>query len=531
MLHQTSSADGAPAGGPTGSPASISSGDPAGLPASTLAGGRAQATAPADRPLPFLRQLAYGLGGFGSNYSWTFVASFVMFYLTTVVGLSAAVLGTLMLVARFLDGITDIMIGGLIDRTHSRMGKARPWLFWSTFPLAISQVMLFCVPSGLPENGKYAWVFVSYLLLGAFFYTASNISYNTLVSLATRHQQSRVSMGSIRFICALSAGLVLNSTTPALVQALGGGAAAWSVLAGIYSLIFVVFTLITVFGVRELVTEEEREAAQSASPRTSTPPSEVSSAIPTTEADTSNAQAAAATTPVLASLGLLVRNRYFIIMLALFLVTYVASGLAQTAGIYFATYVLGNANLLGPISLASMVPTVAVLALTPQLNKRYSMRAVCLAGSCVSLVGAAVAYAFSTNLTLLLIGLALSAMGSAPLIGTMYAFVAATAEYALLRFSVKMEGVVYSCCSVGLKLGTGLGTAALGWLLAAGGFVNGATTQSESALTAISTSYLLVPLLLAALRIPLLWALDVEKTNERLRSEQTQAPATIPSAH
>lgn len=80
------------------------------------------------------QKVAYGAGDFGSNFMYTFVSSFVLIYLTDTVGLNAGIIGTLMLLSKCLDGVTDVFFGRLIDRTKSRMGKARPWMFWSTFP-------------------------------------------------------------------------------------------------------------------------------------------------------------------------------------------------------------------------------------------------------------------------------------------------------------------------------------------------------------------------------------------------------------
>jgi GPH family glycoside/pentoside/hexuronide:cation symporter len=79
--------------------------------------------------LKFPQKLAYGAGDFGSNYSWTFISTFALIYFTNTVGIGAAVIGTLMMIAKILDGFTDVIMGNLIDRTRSKMGKARPWLF------------------------------------------------------------------------------------------------------------------------------------------------------------------------------------------------------------------------------------------------------------------------------------------------------------------------------------------------------------------------------------------------------------------
>ena len=159
-----------------------------------------------ERRLKFRQKLAYGLGDFGGNFCFSFITSFALIYFTDVVGANAAVIGTLLMLAKCFDGITDVIMGNLMDHTHSKMGKARPWLFWSTFPLAIALIMLFNVPSTLSSNAKYIYIFIFYTLICAFFYTASNISYNALTSLATDNAEERVSMGSIRFICTAVAG-------------------------------------------------------------------------------------------------------------------------------------------------------------------------------------------------------------------------------------------------------------------------------------------------------------------------------------
>ena len=109
----------------------------------------------------------------------------MMLYFTNVLGISAGVVGTLIMVSKILDGVTDVFMGNVIDRTHSRMGKARFWLLVSTIPLAISTYLLFNVPASFNENTKYVYIFVVYTLMGAVFYTMNNIAYSTLMALCS----------------------------------------------------------------------------------------------------------------------------------------------------------------------------------------------------------------------------------------------------------------------------------------------------------------------------------------------------------
>ena len=122
-----------------------------------------------EKRLSLFQKIGYGMGDFGSNYCWTFVGGFIMIYCTNTLRVSAAVVGFLMMISKFLDGFTDVIFGMILDRTHSKMGKARFWYFWSAFPTAISVFLLFNVPGTFSDNTKYAWVFIVYVLMGAVF--------------------------------------------------------------------------------------------------------------------------------------------------------------------------------------------------------------------------------------------------------------------------------------------------------------------------------------------------------------------------
>ncbi|HLS07778.1 MFS transporter [Lentibacillus sp.] len=88
-------------------------------------------------------KLTFGLGDFGANYSWTFIASFITIYLTDVAGIGAGIIGTIILIARITDGFTDLFMGTIIDNTKAKMGKAKPWVFWTAPILGLLTFLLF----------------------------------------------------------------------------------------------------------------------------------------------------------------------------------------------------------------------------------------------------------------------------------------------------------------------------------------------------------------------------------------------------
>lgn len=191
-------------------------------------------------------KLAFAVGDGGCNFVWTTIGSFLTLYYTDSVGISAAVIGTIMLLTRLLDGITDLGMGAVIDRTRTRWGKARPWVLWSAVPMGLGLVLLFNVPGSLSGSGKIAYAAVTYTLMAAVIYTACNLSYNTLLSLTAPDPKDRVLMSSLRFFCTMGVVLVINYNTMNLVERFG-----WNGMAVAFGAIAVVLLLITFFFTKE----------------------------------------------------------------------------------------------------------------------------------------------------------------------------------------------------------------------------------------------------------------------------------------
>ena len=206
--------------------------------------------------LKWYNKVGYGSGDIAGNVVYALLTSFVMIYLTDTIGLNAGVVGTLIAVSKIFDGVTDLFFGAMIDKTKTKMGKARPWMFYGFFGCAITLVGIFAIPTNLGQTAQYAWFFICYTLLNAVFYTANNIAYSALTSLVTKNNRERVEMGSFRFIFAFSTSLLIQSMTIGLVAAFGGGAAAWRTVAIIYTIVGIITNSISVFSVKELPEDE-----------------------------------------------------------------------------------------------------------------------------------------------------------------------------------------------------------------------------------------------------------------------------------
>lgn len=448
------------------------------------------------RYLKWYNKVGYGSGDIAGNVVYAFLSSFVMIYLTNTVGLNPGIVGTLIAASKLLDGVTDIFFGSLIDKTHSKMGKARPWMLYGYIGCAITLVAIFAVPESLGQTAQYVWFFLAYTLLNAIFYTANNIAYSALTALVTKNSAEQVEMGSYRFMFAFATSLLIQSITLGGVTALGGGAHGWRTIAIIYAIIGLAVNTLSVFSVKEL------------------PESEL---VDTT--DTKEIQQDEKYT-MLDAAKLLASNKYYMMICGTYILQQIY-GAMISMGTYYATYILGNENLFGVFSWAVNIPLIIALVFTPALvakwNGMYKLNVMGYTLATVARALVAVAgYLGSGNVTLMLVFTAIAALGQGPWQGDMNAVIAACSEYTWLTKHKRVDGTMYSCTSLGVKLGGGLGTAITGWLLAASKFDSTLTVQPESCISMLKIMYLVLPFVLDMIITFILSRMKVEQANEQL---------------
>ena len=447
--------------------------------------------------LKWYNKLGYGSGDWAANMVYALLTSFVLIYLTDTVGLNAGIVGTLMMFSKFADGVTDVFFGSLIDKTKSKMGKARPWMLWSYIGNTVCLIAIFAIPSSWGDTAKYAYFFIAYTLLNAVFYTANNIAYASLTALITKNNNERVQMGSIRFMFSLATNLVVASITIKAVASMGGGAAGWRNVAIVYGLIGLVVNTISVLSVKEVPDEEEK-------------------------VQTSAEKGGEDKLSLWESAKLLFANKYYLIIVAVYVLTYIQTGIAGI-GIYYMTYILFNENLYGVFSWAINIPLIIALLVTPVLVEKWKgMYKLNLTGYVIGTIGRALVvvagYLGSVPLMLLFTGIA--AFGMGPWQGDMNAVIASCSEYTYLTKHKRVDGTMYSCTSLGIKLGGGIGIAITGWLLDLSGFDGALGVQSDSCIQMLQIMYLWVPVAITLIITFIMSKMNVERANEKLLQEQ-----------
>lgn len=461
--------------------------------------------------LKWYNKIGYGSGDIAGNVIYALLSAFVMIFLTDTVGMNAGIIGSLIAASKLLDGVSDIFFGVLIDKTSTKMGKARPWMFYGYFGCAICLVAIFCIPANISAFAQYTWFFVAYTVLNAGFYTANNIAYSALTALITKNNQERVEMGSIRFMFAFGTSMLIQTITVSFVAAFGGGAAAWRTVAIIYAVVGLISNTISVMSVRELSPEEL--AGNEINPVVYDKQIKEGELEQVAEELKGEAQTGEDKYSLGAAFKLLVQNKYYLMIVVSYLLMQIYSA-TLNMGIYFMSYVLKNANLLGVFSWAINIPMIVGLLMTPMLVQKWGgMFRLNKMGYIIGSLGRilVVVAGYMGSVPLMLASTAIAALGMSPLQGNMNALIATCSEYTYLTTGKRVDGTMYSCTSFGTKVGGGIGTAVAGWLLALSGYVGGAEVQSAACMNMLHILYLWIPMVLTILITLILRGLNVEK--------------------
>lgn len=451
------------------------------------------------RYLKWYNKIGYGSGDIAGNVVYAFLSTFMMFYLTDTVGMDVGIVGTLMALSKLFDGVTDLFFGTLIDKTRTKMGKARPWMIFGYIGCAVMLAAIFMVPENWGEKAQYAYFFITYTLLNAIFYTANNIAYASLTALITKNSSERVQLGSIRFMFAFATSMIIQAVTLGFVEDLGGGAQAWKWVAIIYAVIGLVTNTISGLSVKEL-------------------PSEVLD-----ETDDKDLQVQEEKYTLAEGAKLLFSNKYYLMICGTYLLTQLCQS-TLNMGVYFMKYILGDAELLKNFSLSMNIPLILGLVVTPVLVKKMrGMYKLNIAGYAIAVLGrlGVAIFAYMGNIPMMLVFTGIGALGTSPLQGDLNALIAACSEYTFHKKGKRIDGTMYSCSSFGIKVGGSIGTAVSGWLMAAAGFVENAAVQTDATINMLYFLYLWAPVIINLLVTLLLTRLDVEKANEKLLAERT----------
>lgn len=212
------------------------------------------------QPFGMKDKLGYMFGDFGNDFTFILSSMFMMKFYTDVMGIPGGVVGILMMAARFVDAVTDVTMGQIVDRSKpTKDGKFKPWIKRMCGPVAIASFLIYqSAFADMAYGFKVAWMVITYLLWGSIFYTSINIPYGSMASAVSSDPKDRAQLSTWRTIGGTLAGLVIGVGTPMFAYEVVDGNTVLSgtrmtVIAGVFSVCAIICYLLCFNLVRERV--------------------------------------------------------------------------------------------------------------------------------------------------------------------------------------------------------------------------------------------------------------------------------------
>ena len=448
--------------------------------------------------------LGYLVGPAGAVLLNAVLASYLNVYYTDVLGLAplwgGAFLVVFPIVSKIIDAITNVVMGYIIDRTHTKEGKARPWLLLSAPLVTVTGILLFTVPNA-SKTVQAVWVMVSYNLFYSFAYTIFNMSHNLMVPLSTRNTTDRGGLSVFNQIASIMmSGIIVALIFPMVIMPiLGIDKAKWILTMSILAILALPLTLLEYFYTKERVTLENQ-----------------------------------AEEPPAVSFGKQLKaiftDKYMIIIYVYFLIYTMGSSIKNLSLVYFCNYVLGTYNdgiTQTLVSALGGIPMgIGIFAVWP-LAKKFGKRNVTLAGFIIYAIGSAVCWLFPTNMIIVLVGQFVKNIGGLPCAYVFMALFADVLDHIEWKVDFRCDGLAMSVYNIIAVAMVGICTGIFNGLLSGAGYVqpyldeagNLIAVQSEAVKNVITFGFVGLETITGIVLAVLLIFLSVEKVIDKEQAE------------
>jgi GPH family glycoside/pentoside/hexuronide:cation symporter len=386
------------------------------------------------------------------------VGFWLLFFYTDVYGISAAAAGVIMLIARFWDMAIDPVIGIVSDRTNTRWGKFRPYILFGAVPYAILAILTFTTPN-FGETGKIIYAGTTYVLLMTA-YAAINLPYSALGAVMTNDSYERAGLNTYRFIAGFAGQFIVTGLALTLSEFFGKGDKAQGFQSTL--LLFAILSLVFFFLTFKFT--KERVA-------------------PSKAQDSSISR----------DFGSLIRNRAWLILAVVGIVSFIMFAIQNAAVAYYFKYYIGNENNVQWFNVIGTVALIVALPLSKPLAKRFGNRNVFMGSSLISGLFFILIYiAGPEDLVSIYVFNIIAKMAYAPAVPLLWTMIADAADYGEWKSGRRATGLYFSAAVFAQKAGWGVGAAIAGWVLAMSGFVANAV-QTPVAITGIKLLVSIIP--------------------------------------
>lgn len=434
-------------------------------------------------------------GQFALNAIGGLVGAITYFY-TDKVGVSAATAANVLLAAKVVDAMTDLIMGKIMDSSNSPKGKCRPWFLRMAIPCFIAILALFTVPKGLTGIAQFAYLFLTNIFATAIVSTAIAIPYGAILVMRTKSLKERSTMGIFRAAAGYVIGMVIAIALVPITNALGPNGVAdqaayikFAAIAGGLSMIF----MFLLYGTsKETATAEEKPDDG---------------------------------LPFMDAIKKLFKNRYWIIVLLANLFVNIIYSLSSASGTYYAKYILGDDNLVGIMGAVGLIPTFVGFAVVGPMTKKFGIIKTLKISFALGIFANAVRVVFpSSFMVMLTIGM-LGSFATIPMMCLGGALGSMAMDYNDYLYGNKIVGMSASATSFGTKVSGGIGGSLIGWILAAVSYDPTAAVVTNGVRYGIYSFSIYIPLAVFVVLFLLISRFDLEKKYPQMMAEIAERKA------
>ncbi|MFP2423436.1 MFS transporter [Pseudescherichia vulneris] len=436
--------------------------------------------------LPLIQRVSYGALDVAGNLLYCFGSTYILYFYTDVAGISLAIAGIILLLARIVDGIDAPVWGVIIDKTRSRYGKCRPWFLWLPLPFAVFSALSFWSPD-ISMTGKAIYAAISYMLASILF-TGLNTPLSAILPLMTLSPKERLILNSYRMTGGQIGVLLMNATALPLVAFLGNGndKIGFIYTAITFAVISCALTFFAFKNIRELDAGKIQQQ-----PRL----------------------------PMIKSFSAMKGNWPWILMVLANLIFWIALQQRATTIVYYLTWNLDRKDLVPLINSLATLQILFIIAI-PFFSKFLSKTWIWISGLLVAAFGGILMWFAADNIPLLIAAWVLANIGSGIACSMPFAMLGFAVDYGKWRTGIRATGVLIAFGSTFcIKMGSGIGTAFAAWIMNSFGYVPN-HAQTADGLTGITCAFIWAPALLFALAaLPLLFFRRYEAMESRIQQD------------
>lgn len=376
--------------------------------------------------LPLIQRISYGSLDVAGNLLYCFGSTYILYFYTDVAGISLAVAGIILLLARIVDGIDAPVWGIIIDKTHSRYGKCRPWFLWLPLPFAVFSALSFWSPD-ISMTGKAVYAAISYMLASILF-TGLNTPLSAILPLMTLSPKERLVLNSYRMTGGQIGVLLMNATALPLVAFLGNGndKAGFIYTAIVFAVISCALTLFAFKNIRELDTDKIQQE-----PRL----------------------------PMKKSFSAMKGNWPWLLMVVANLIFWIALQQRNTTIVYYLTYNLDRKDLVPLVNSLATIQILFIIAI-PFFSRYLTKTWIWITGLLVAMLGGGLMWLAADSIPLMIAAWVLANIGSGIACSMPFAMLGFAVDFGRWKTGIKATGILIAFGSTFcIKMGSGIGTA------------------------------------------------------------------------